>query len=729
MRISFAIATHSLQHVTARIFADSADLGDAVPSVLRALCEQLDASFGALWERQAGDDTLRVVATWRQDSPELDRFEEASRRTAFPLGLGLPGTVAASGTAHWIPDLRLERNFPRARPAAAAGLRCALAFPVRGREGVLGAVEVLSASGAQVDESLLQSLTTVGSQIGQYIGHARADVAARRSEALKATVLEAALDCIVIMDHRGRVVEWNPAAVEVFGYERAEVVGQEMAELIIPPTLRERHRRGLAHYLATGEGPVLGRRFEIGGMRADGSEFPVELAITPLEVDGEPLFTGHLRDITKRVQAEAERASLLERERLARLRAEQAERRAAFLAGAGAALSSSLDPEATLERVAELAVPELADWCIVDVVADGRPLRRVAVATSDEEKRELAFEIARRYRLDRATEGGMAKALGSGEPELIPEVSKELLETLAQDRDHLRMLLEMGLVSAMFVPLRARGRPVGAIALGAADSGRRFGREDLKTAEDLASRAATAIDNARLYRSRSDIASTLQRSLLPPLLPSIPGCELAARYRPAGQENEVGGDFYDVFELGEDRWALAIGDVCGKGAEAAATTGLARHTLRAAAMRESRPRRMLAVLNEALMSQRGAEELCTVALASLTSSGEGMRVTLACAGHPRPLVARTDGSVEAVGRHGSALGVSPELDLADCVVVLARGDMIVFYTDGLLDSQAPDVILGERDLIGWLRSCDDLDPAACAERLERAALAGADQPR
>lgn len=229
---------------------------------------------------------------------------------------------------------------------------------------------------------------------------AQARLAARHSEALTGAVLDAALDCIVIMDAKGRVVEFNSAAVAVFGYERAEVLGREMAELIIPPALREQHRRGLARYLATGEGPVLGTRFEITGMRADGSEFPVELAITPLEVDGEPVFTGYLRDITERKQAERERATLLERERVARLRAEGTERRAAFLAAAGAALGSSLDYGGTFERVAELAVPELADWCVVDLLDEGGALDRVAVATSDEAKRELAFEVVRRYPID-----------------------------------------------------------------------------------------------------------------------------------------------------------------------------------------------------------------------------------------------------------------------------------------------------------------------------------------
>lgn len=693
--------------------------------------EALDARFAALWQGEPSDEMLRVTASWHRGGPELERFEEASRRTAFPRELGLPGRVLASGESRFVVDIESEENFPRAAPAIAAGLVSAVAFPVRGRRGALASVELLTGPAAPPPAELLDSLITVGSQIGQYLDQARADVAARQSEALTGAVLEAALDCVVVMDHRGRVVEFNRAATEVFGYERSNAIGQEMAELIIPPSLRERHRQGLAHYLATGEGPLLGTRFEITAVRSDGSEFPVELAILPLEVGGAPLFTGYLRDITDRKSAESERAGLLEREHEARLRAERMQRRAAFLAAAGETLASSLDYAQTLQRVAELAVPELADWCVVDVLTDTGSLRRLAVATYDDDKRQMVYDMARRYPVDRTSPTDRAgRVLSSAQAELFEEIPDALLEEVARDPEHLRILREIGLVSAIIVPLGTAGRVLGTMSLAVSESGRRYGEEDLFTAMELARRAATAIDNARLYESRSDIARTLQRSLLPPVLPEIPGLQIAARYRPAGEGNEVGGDFYDLFESDEGCWAVAIGDVSGKGAAAAATTALARYTLRAAGMRESRPSRMLAVLNDALLSQRGPDELCTVALATLSRTGEGVRVTLANAGHPRPLVSRADGSVDRAGEYGTALGVLDELAVTDRVFDLGPGDSIVLYTDGLMDAHAPEVILGEGKLAGLLSACHGLEPGACAERLERSALeTSAGEPR
>jgi len=664
-----------------------------------------------------------LIASWHRGGPELERLEEASRRMAFPRELGLPGTVLASGTHHFVADVETDDNFPRAGLAKAASVVSALAFPVRGRHRTLGSVELMLGSAAPPAAEVLDVLTMIGSQIGQYLDQAHAHVAARESEALKGAVLEAALDCVVIMDHRGRVVEFNPAAAEVFGYERSEAIGREMAELIIPPSLRDRHREGLARYLATGEGPVLGTRFETTGMRSDGTEFPVELAILPLELGDDPLFTGYLRDITDRRHADEEHSTLLEREREARLRAERMERRAAFLADAGEALASSLSYAKTLERIAELAVPELADWCVVDMLTDSGSLRRLAVATSDRKKQRTVFDMARRYPVDRTSPSNRAaRVLGTAEPELISEVPNALLEEVAQDPEHLEMLREIGIVSAMIVPLGTGGRLLGTMSLATSESGRRYGEEDLSTAVELARRAATAIENARLYESRSEIARTLQRSLLPPLLPDIPGLELAARYRPAGEGNEVGGDFYDLFQIAEGSWAVAIGDVSGKGAAAAATTGLARYTLRAASMHENRPSGMLAVLDDALLTQRGADELCTVAVATLTHTEDGIRLMLANAGHPRPLVIRTDGTVEPAGEHGTALGVSRDIPVTDSVLNLAPGESVVFYTDGLMDAHAPEVILDEGKLAGFLGTYQGFDPGACAELLERAVL-------
>ena len=169
------------------------------------------------------------------------------------------------------------------------------------------------------EREMNQTVATLGYQIGQFIEREGAEDSLRRSEALKGAVLQTALDCIITIDHEGKVIEWNAAAEKTFGYSRAEALGQELAELIVPPSLRERHRKGLEHYLGTGEGPVLDRRIEVRGLRADGGEFPVELAVTRIPSDGPPLFTAYLRDITARKEAEAARAEQL---RLAALAAD-----------------------------------------------------------------------------------------------------------------------------------------------------------------------------------------------------------------------------------------------------------------------------------------------------------------------------------------------------------------------------------------------------------------------
>ena len=198
---------------------------------------------------------------------------------------------------------------------------------------------------------------------------------------------------------------------------------------------------------------------------------------------------------------------------------------------------------------------------------------------------------------------------------------------------------------------------------------------------------------------------TLQASLLPPHLPEIFGLEVAARYRPAGHGHEVVGDFYDLFEIGEEGWGVVIGDVCGKGVEAAALTALARYTVRAAAMRERVPSRVLGMLNEAVLAADTEERFCTAVFALVVPDGDGMACTLACGGHPLPLVLRADGTVESVGRPGTLLGLWPEPDLADEGVTLAQGDALVFYTDGALEARHGREQLGEERLRELVSRC------------------------
>jgi PAS domain S-box-containing protein len=220
--------------------------------------------------------------------------------------VGLPGRVWASGEPAWIPDVIHDANFPRAGIAAQEGLHAAFGFPIRLGADTHGVVEFFSSQIHQPDEDLLRTMSTIGIQIGQFIERRQGDEEVRRSEARKAAVLGSALDAIITMDHQGVIVEFNPAAEKMFGWARNEAIGKPLVDLIIPPSLKEQHCRGMSHYLATGDGPALNKRLELHALRSNGTEFPVELAVSRISFPGPPMFTGYIRDITERKRLEDE---------------------------------------------------------------------------------------------------------------------------------------------------------------------------------------------------------------------------------------------------------------------------------------------------------------------------------------------------------------------------------------------------------------------------------------
>jgi PAS domain S-box-containing protein len=228
-----------------------------------------------------------------------------SREVTFAAGAGLPGRVWASGSPVLIRDVTQDTNFPRAPMATADGLRGAVCFPVTAGAGVLGAIECFSHAIGELDKDLVRALTALGAQIGQFVERTRAEAARRETEARRAGMLETALDAVITIDHGGRVVEFNPAAERTFGYSREGAIGRNLADLIIPPEQRAQHRAGLARYLATGEDTLLGRRLEMVALRADGSRFPAEVAITRVPLAGPPLFTGYIRDLSEHRRIEA----------------------------------------------------------------------------------------------------------------------------------------------------------------------------------------------------------------------------------------------------------------------------------------------------------------------------------------------------------------------------------------------------------------------------------------
>jgi PAS domain S-box-containing protein len=695
-----------------RVLAEAGTVEEAAHAVLGALAEWLEWDVALLWVPDDELGLLSCASSWSGDDQDLVEFRRVNERLTFAPGAGLPGRVWSAVEPRWVRDIGDAPDFPRLGIAAQAGLRSATAVPILGAGGVLGVIELLSRTVRVPEPEHERALRTVGRQLGHYVVRVRAEDRLRKSEERTASIVEAALDCVITMAHDGTVVDFNAAAEATFGYTREQASGTPLAELVVPPELRAAHREGLARYLATGQPRILNQRLELLAMRADGSTFPAELTVTRVGTLEPPLFAGFVRDVTDRREAEAERRGLLKEavaarasEEAARLRVEMAQagaeverRRLEFLAYVGLRMASSMDYAATLQDVARAALTELADLCVVTVVGPDRRPQALVAAHADPDGERLLRELMQQA-APRPALPGAAEAMGAGKHELLPEVTDDMLVAAAADEVHLRQLRELGLRSALSVPMKASGRILGAITLGYAGSERRFEAGDLVVATALAARAGLHIENAQLYEERSRIADTLQRSLLPAELPQIPGLDVAARYRAAGDQNEVGGDFYDVFPSEPGVWTAIIGDVSGKGAKAAALTALTRHTLYAAALRESSPARNLAFLDEAMRKRaRGAYAFSTVLYVRVCPGDGSTALTLASGGHPPALILRADGSVERVATPGTLVGVLEQARFEDRPERLAPGELLLLYTDGAIELRRGDLSFGEHQL-------------------------------
>jgi serine phosphatase RsbU (regulator of sigma subunit) len=433
----------------------------------------------------------------------------------------------------------------------------------------------------------------------------------------------------------------------------------------------------------------------------------------------------YLQTVTALCAQALDRARLLVGEQNARAAAERQLDRMTFLARAGRLMEAPLSLEQRLRRLADLAVPEIADWCAVHLVRNDR-VEQVAVAHSDQEKVAFVAALQERYPPDPDADGGAIQVSRTGEAAFFPEIPDELLAAAAVDDEHLALIRSIGLRSAVVVPLLVRGRSLGALTLVHAESEQRFDEVDLAFAEQLALNAAVALDNARLYEEQRFIAETLQTALLPAALPDVSGLRLAARYRAQSDERSgihgpvihVGGDLYDVVACGAGRWGVVMADVCGKGPTAAALTALIRHTLRAEIDHGLDPAEVLHRLNRAMLHAAGAApaRFATVVLAQLTVDADGASVRLASAGHPPLLIHRGD-RVEPVPAPGTLLGVYPDVDLTEVTFRLDRGDMMVLYTDGVTEARGVDGMYGTERLTRLLRSLPAEPADAVADAL------------
>ncbi|HKG64822.1 MAG TPA: SpoIIE family protein phosphatase [Solirubrobacteraceae bacterium] len=605
------------------------------------------------------------------------------------------------------------------------GFRSIMIVPLRARGRVIGDLALAMAeSDRRYSEEDLELAQQLADRCALALDNARlftelseAVEAARRAGDEVNTILGGVADAVTAQAPDGSLVYANEAAVAITGYHSVgELLTATPGSVASRFEMTDEHGGALDIEQLPGRRAMAGERPEplvVRSRLAGTREWRwSRVKATPvLEPDGRVrLAINVIEDITELK------------------RAEQGQR---FLAEAGRVLAGSLDYEETLAAVARLAVPDIADWCAVDAIVDGE-LRRLATAHSDPRKVAEVLEIAERYPPDPSAPTGVHAVLRSGRSEVYQDISDELLVSAARDEGHLALLRSIGMTSAMAVPMILRGSAVGAITFVSAETGHAFDDWDLELAESLASRAATAIENARLYQARSAIARTLQASLLPPALPDVPGFELAAVYRSASEGTEVGGDFYDVFNTAEDQWYAIVGDVCGKGAEAAAVTAMARYTLRAAAVRRRSPAAILRLLGEAMLRQESPDlvgRFCTIACLHLDLSRTPARATVAVGGHPLPAVLRADGTVEELGTPGTLLGLVERPELHDRAGDVHPGDTVVLYTDGLTEAGAPERVWDSADLAEALRGAAGGSPQQVVDHALREALGVQPAPR
>ena len=521
----------------------------------------------------------------------------------------------------------------------------------------------------------------------------------------------------------GRWLRVNRRLSEIVGYEREELLERTFQDITHPDDLEEY----LEQMRLMLEGELQTYTMEKRYLRKGGPEVWVNLTVSLVrDASGEPAyFIAVVEDISERKKTEQERDLLLVREQLARAEAVAARRRLTLLAAAGPALAATLDYEQTLEDITRLIVPELADWCLLDIAEDDGSVNQLAAAHAEEEKEHLLRKLREHRRFGEGDPGSTAEVLRTGQSMLISDLPDTTFYERDLEGEHLEIVNRLEPRSLMCVPLLARGKTRGAITLVSSRLDRRYDREDLLLAEDLAYRCALAADNARLYRDRSEIARVLQRSLLPPHLPEIPGVEVGAEYLPVGETNDVGGDFYDLINTVEDGWLCAIGDVRGKGVEAASVTALARYTIRAVTLKDDRPSEVLAALNEAMLRQLPEDRFCTAACVRLEpqDGSVGVGVDVSRAGHPPPLLVRAGATVEEVGCSGKVLGVFPDAELRDTSLRLMPGEALVLYTDGVTEARSPDgEFFGEGRLRHLLSSCAGCDAATLARRIKGVVL-------
>jgi PAS domain S-box-containing protein len=592
-------------------------------------------------------------------------------------------------------------------PAEDGPLRSCLSVPLHARGRAIGVLRLgVGPSGRRFGARDLRFAEVLADRVALALENAGLNAELEDAERRFRAIVDGMLDGVTVRAADGRLVYANDAAIDLLRVDsREDLRGKAPGEMMAMfeaydengrPVLLDQLPGARAWNLDRDPEPMIVRNV----VRATGEQrWLLSKAIAIRGADGVPQYVVNFTEDVTAVK-----------------RAELAQR---VLAEAGRVLVSSLDVAHTLQQVAMLAVPELADWCGVDMPGRGRSIEVVAIGHVDPEKMAVARELRERYPVTLDDPDGLAAVMRGDMPHwLVPETPDEALIAYAADDDHLELMRAVGFNSIMVVPIVGRGGILGTLTFVSAHA-RRFDEDDLELAIELGRRAGVAVENARLYSERADIAHTLSVALVPDPVPLAPGWDVAALYRPAGEATEAGGDFYDMVRT-DDGWLVVMGDVAGKGARAASLTALARYTLRTAAMLTGDPSAALAALNVGLM-RRDDVAYCTAALVALVEDGDGeaARAHVLSAGHPLPVLVREGEAVE-LGRSGPLLGAIEGAEWPTEEIALDPGDRLVLYTDGVTDARGERDRFGDARLLELLSSVDGAPPAELVRRIDGA---------
>lgn len=580
---------------------------------------------------------------------------------------------------------------------AAYFLFCNNPHPLWG-EAELSQVETLARGAA---------LKARSDQLIDQLSFAQSELRTSRDEVR--AIVQGIADGVTAQSINGEMVYANDLAAEMLGFDSAEeLIGTPFSE--VHPRMELFDERGnpfdpaqlpSKRAFAGEEAPQALLRYVI---RETGREYWTMVKSTALrDEDGVPqLAITVIEDVTERRREELSQA---------------------FLAEASKQISESLDYDSTLDALAHAAVPQLADWCTIEMLESDGSITTRAVAHQDHES-EAAVQ-AFRERFPFSDESfGPPQVIRTGEPELYTTLDSARFDEIYGQAEgdavaRREAVLELAPRSSLVAPISIHGETIGAISMAITRPGVKFSEHDLQTATELGRRAGVTLDNARLHTERMRMLSSLQKSLIPARLPELPGLVLSSRFRPAQVDAEVGGDFYDVFTLSDGSQALLIGDVCGKGPEAAAVTALARYTVRASAMEVVDPQEIAKRLNAALLEQVEDDRFCTIALARFTTGDGPRNVELVVAGHPLPVLLG-NGSPTTVGALGTLLGVVETPNLPVHQFTMSEGESLVLYTDGLSGGLTTDDAAMAVEVAAEV---DTGDGSELADRIDTAALA------